>query len=57
MKPLKEPCFACSRENRVKQDAVARLFSVGAMSGYDIGLGIYLTLDWQRRYGWCSRGW
>ena len=39
------------------RDAVARLLSVGATSGYDIGLGIYLALDWQRRYGWCSRGW
>lgn len=39
------------------EDAVGRLLSVGATSGCDIGLGIYLALNWQRRYAWCSKGW
>lgn len=38
-------------------DAVNKLISVGATSGCDIGLGMYLALDWQRRYDWCSKGW
>lgn len=38
-------------------DAVNSLMSVGASSGCDIGLGMYLALDWQRRYDWCSKGW
>ncbi|NLB72919.1 MAG: DUF2877 domain-containing protein [Firmicutes bacterium] len=38
------------------KDAVDRLLSVGATSGSDIGLGMYLALNWQRRYAWCSKG-
>lgn len=39
------------------KDAVDRLLSVGATSGCDIGLGMYIALNWQRRYAWCSKGW
>lgn len=35
--------------------AVERLLGVGATSGFDIGLGLYLALEWQGRYDWCSR--
>jgi len=37
------------------KDAINRLLSVGAMSGCDIGLGMYLALNWQRRFAWCSK--
>ncbi|MDI7246822.1 MAG: DUF2877 domain-containing protein [Bacillota bacterium] len=33
-----------------------RLVSIGATSGFDMGVGIYLAAEWQRRYAWCSSG-
>lgn len=38
------------------EKAVERLLNLGATSGFDIALGLYLALEWQRRYNWCSKG-
>ncbi len=38
-------------------EAVGRLLGIGATSGFDMGLGLYLALEWQRRYCWCSSAW
>lgn len=36
--------------------AAGRLIGVGATSGFDIGVGLYLAAEWERRYAWCSSG-
>lgn len=38
------------------EKAVELLLNLGATSGFDIALGLYLALEWQRRYSWCSKG-
>ncbi|MGB9783463.1 MAG: DUF2877 domain-containing protein [Moorellaceae bacterium] len=42
---------------KVKPETAAeRLFDLGATSGFDMALGLYLALEWQRRYSWCLKG-
>lgn len=36
--------------------AAGRLIGLGATSGFDIGMGLYLAAEWERGYAWCSGG-
>lgn len=36
--------------------AARKLIGMGATSGVDTGVGVYLAVEWERRYAWCSGG-
>jgi hypothetical protein len=54
-----EDTLAFLLEGRPRETALAasRLIGLGATSGFDIGVGLYLAAEWERRYAWCSGGW
>ena len=53
-----EDALGCLLAGRPQETGLAarRLIGVGATSGFDIGVGLYLAAEWERRYAWCSSG-
>lgn len=50
-----EKVLACilGKTPREMGEAVRKLLGVGGSSGFDMALGVYLSLEWQRRDNWC----
>ncbi|WP_172839187.1 DUF2877 domain-containing protein [Thermanaeromonas toyohensis] len=53
-----EKVLACvlGKTPREMGEAVEELLGVGGSSGFDMALGVYLSLEWQRRDNWCLNG-
>lgn len=53
-----ENVLACvlGKTPREMGEAVRKLLGVGGSSGFDMALGVYLSLEWQRRDNWCLNG-
>lgn len=53
-----EKVLACAvgKTPREMGEAVGELLGVGGSSGFDMALGVYLSLEWQRRDNWCLNG-